>query len=166
MKHMITTTEALTLIDGNSKHHHSIMVGKIMRELASRFDADEGLWELVGILHDLDYDETKEDRSKHGLLAATCLEGMLPIDGLNAIKRHDHRSGYKPVTSLDMSLVFADALSVLIEDGHLTTMVSEDEVRSKLCVAFDNKPWLRNLIEDYSQKLEVEIYDILENTIK
>jgi len=32
-------------------------------------------WSLVGLLRDLDYDETKSARNKHGVVAAKRLEG-------------------------------------------------------------------------------------------
>ena len=152
---MMTIAEALQLIEGNSKRGHSIMVGRVMKELARQLDADETLWELVGILHDLDYDETINDRSKHGVIGASRLEGRLPSDGLNAIKRHDYRTGLIPDTELDRSQVFADAFSVIFEEGNLNAGITMEEFQEVVSTVSEDRPWLKKIIEGYSFRVDV-----------
>lgn len=45
---------------------HSIEAGVIMRDLAKHLGENEVLWEVVGILHDLDMDIIKGDYINHG----------------------------------------------------------------------------------------------------
>lgn len=162
---MITKAEALLLIEGNSKSEHSIMVGRVMKELARLLCSDEELWELVGILHDLDYDETSKNRSKHGILAASHLEAMLPNEGINAIKRHDHRTGLIPNTKLDHSLIFADAVSIIIEDGPLGADFTEIALLKEFDRVSECKPWLKDIIEGFPFRENVDILDILKSVL-
>ncbi len=98
---MISREEALTLIKESSKYSHALLVSTIMRESAERFGDDCTKWELVGLLHDLDFDLVARDMSKHGILASQMLHGKLPEDSLYAIKSHDHRTCYRPNSLLD-----------------------------------------------------------------
>ncbi|RLI09873.1 phosphohydrolase [Candidatus Bathyarchaeota archaeon] len=85
-----------------------------MRALARELGEDEELWGLTGLLHDLDYEETKGDFSRHGLRSAELLEGKLPQEALHAIMAHNDLTGVKPEGKLDLALRAADALSGLI----------------------------------------------------
>jgi putative nucleotidyltransferase with HDIG domain len=57
---MISENEALQLIKNSSKYNHAIMVSQIMEELARIVGENAEEWKIVGLLHDLDYDETKD----------------------------------------------------------------------------------------------------------
>lgn len=85
--------EALRLIESHVKNKnlrkHMIACEAVMRGLASHFGEDQELWAMTGLLHDLDYEETGEDLSRHGLVSAETLEkaGFDPR-GVHAIKAH------------------------------------------------------------------------------
>ena len=53
---------------------HCLAVGAIMKELASFLNENEEKWEIIGLLHDLDYAETKNNPEKHGLITAKILK--------------------------------------------------------------------------------------------
>jgi putative nucleotidyltransferase with HDIG domain len=53
---------------------HLLAVENLMRHLAKRFKEDEEIWALSGLLHDLDWDITKETPQKHPLVAVEILE--------------------------------------------------------------------------------------------
>jgi len=91
-----------------------IAVSAIMKELAKRLGMNEKEWELVGLLHDLDYDIIEDDMSRHGLVASKMLEGKLPEKCLHAIKAHDHRTGVKPESTIDKALIASDCIWRLI----------------------------------------------------
>ena len=86
---MITRDEAYKLVTENVKNDklvkHMLAVEAIMRALARRFGEDEDLWGLVGLLHDIDYELTKDDFSMHGLKSAEMLKDYLPEEALDAI---------------------------------------------------------------------------------
>jgi predicted hydrolase (HD superfamily) len=81
------------MIEGSSRYAHSVLVGRLMLILARRLGGDEGEWELIGLLHYLDYDSVKGDMVQHGVQAAESLVGKISDDGLDAIRAHDYRTG-------------------------------------------------------------------------
>ncbi|MCD6261147.1 MAG: HDIG domain-containing protein [Thaumarchaeota archaeon] len=111
--------DALKLLRENVRNEkiilHMIAVGAIMRELARYFGEDEDLWELVGLLHDIDYERTKNDPSKHGLVAEEILGSLVSDDVLRAIKSHNYENtGIEPRTRMEKALIASDAVSGLI----------------------------------------------------
>jgi putative nucleotidyltransferase with HDIG domain len=115
---MITREKSLALVHEHVKNenlvNHMIAVGAIMKGLAKHFGEDPELWEAVGILHDIDYENFGEDFSKHGAVSAEMVKDLLPEDGINAILRHNELTGNKPETRFDISLLAADAISGMI----------------------------------------------------
>jgi len=116
---MLARDEAFTLIkkylrnDENIKY--ALAVEAILREMAKRLDKNEELWGLTGLLHNLDYEFTNNDPENRGTLASQILEGLLPEEGINAIKANNYLySDYIPVTSLDKALIAAVTLTGLI----------------------------------------------------
>jgi len=90
----ISREEAKALMEqylpADSIRKHSLASEAIMRALAPRFAADPEMWGLVGLLHYLDYDETKDHMDKHALVTDRILRdrGVHPSIG-EAIKHHN-----------------------------------------------------------------------------
>jgi len=114
----VNRDEALELLKTHVKNDklikHMIAVEAIMRRLALKFNEDQSLWGLVGLLHDLDYEDTKDNFKLHGLKSAEMLEGKLPEEALEAIKSHNELTGHIPKTKLAKALIAADQVSGLI----------------------------------------------------
>ncbi|MCD6449908.1 MAG: HDIG domain-containing protein [Thermotogaceae bacterium] len=90
---MITRDRALELLKKHLKNRnlfkHCLAVEAVMRELAKKFGEDEELWGLTGLLHDLDYDYTKNDPEKHGLVTLELLKDEdVPQEMLDGILAH------------------------------------------------------------------------------
>src|SRR5512136_201315 len=90
--------EALTLLRAQlttqNLFKHSLAVEAIMGALAQRFGEDEDLWRLAGLLHDIDYEFTKDDPAAHSLKGSQ----MLADAGLDprivyAVKVHNDIHG-------------------------------------------------------------------------
>ncbi len=126
--------DALRLIEKSSRREHSLLVSRIMVVLSDAHGENVTEWELAGLLHDLDYDATVDERGLHGIKAAEALSGLLDEAVLHAIKSHDHLSGHQPSSLLDHSLRFADAVSTLLTEP--------DEI-------IEEKPRIRDIIEGY-----------------
>lgn len=95
--------------------NYSIAVEAILRETAIKLGRDEELWGLTGLLHNLDYEYTSNEPEKRGTLSAQLLEDLLPERCVNAIKANNYmHTDYIPATSLDKSLIAADAIAGLI----------------------------------------------------
>jgi len=121
----MTKLEAIDLMQNYLKNEnlqkHSIAVGAIMRALAEKFGENTELWEITGILHDLDYEQTQDTPEKHGYQTVAILqekaEYNLPDTALQAIQAHP---GHEPrTTPLAKALFAADPLSGLILAGAL-----------------------------------------------
>jgi putative nucleotidyltransferase with HDIG domain len=83
---------------------HNLAVGFMMRALAEKFGQDPDDWELAGMLHDLDWEKTKE------ILEKTDLKPEI----ISAIHIHNHMHGIKPETLLEKTLYCVEELSGLI----------------------------------------------------
>ncbi len=76
-------------IKNKNLRKHVLAVAAVMKRLAAHFQEDEEKWEVVGLLHDLDYEETADDPGRHGLVSAEWLEQMgVESDVVNAVKAH------------------------------------------------------------------------------
>jgi len=91
---------------------HVLAVEACMRELAKRLGEDVELWGLAGLLHDLDYEYTKDKPEEHGLVSAKMLEGKVRPEVIEAIKAHSDKSPRN--TSLAKALYSVDPLTGLI----------------------------------------------------
>jgi len=115
---MISRGEALALPQSKLRNDrlvkHSLAVEAIMRKLAERLGEDGELWGLVGLLHDVDYEETSSNPEIHGLRSAEILEGLLPQEALDAIKAHNELTGYRCDSRLSYALATSDQFSGLI----------------------------------------------------
>lgn len=110
--------DALKLVRGHvakeSNVKHMIAVGAIMKELASKMGEDQDLWELTGILHDIDFEKCG-GIERHTLLAKELLSGKVDDCVLEAIMAHNHENtGVAPDTKLKIALIASDAASGLI----------------------------------------------------
>ncbi|MCK4633614.1 hypothetical protein KAT42_02180 [Candidatus Bathyarchaeota archaeon] len=112
---MISKPEAIKLAKNTSRFSHALIASAMMKKTAERLGESSLEWELVGLLHDLDIDETRNNMNKHGIIASEALKGKLPEHCLYAIKAHDHRTGFKPESKLDKALIAVDSATVLLE---------------------------------------------------
>ena len=111
MNPALTRTEAYTLVEQkigvNNLLKHILAVEAGMRRLAEHFSEDVDYWGLTGLVHDLDYNETKNDPKRHTYLTREWLETYnLPEEMHYAIHAHP---GHVPCQSrLDWALYATD----------------------------------------------------------
>lgn len=99
---------------------HMLAVEAGMREMAKYFDCDEDLWGIAGLLHDLDYEQTKDDPDRHALVTVEMLQQVdadVKDSQLNAIKAHAEKK--KAETKMEKSICAVDPLTGLIVAGAL-----------------------------------------------
>lgn len=104
-----------TKIKNQNLIKHCLATEAIMRGLARYFEEDVEEWGLAGLLHDIDYEETKDNLDQHSLVGAKILEKK----GLNtrivqAVKLHNKAHGILPKTLMDKALFCTDPLTGLI----------------------------------------------------
>lgn len=114
---MPTRDDALELleswVDGEGLRNHMKSVEAAVRFYARRAGADEDVWGLAGLLHDLDWEKHPD---RHPLVAVEVLRGLgYPEEVLHAILAHraDH-TGVNPESELDRTLVACDEITGLI----------------------------------------------------
>ena len=92
---------------------HMIAAAEVLRALASRLGQDEELFYLTGLLHDLDYETTKENPERHGLETEEMLSGQdVPGEMIHAIKAHAEKAPLE--STLDICLYAADPVTGFI----------------------------------------------------
>lgn len=106
---------------------HVLAVEAVMRQLAEHFGEDVEKWGLVGLLHDLDYEETKETPDRHTLVTEELLQDYdVSEDVVNAIKAHNRLA---PLDSrMDKAVYAADPITGLIVAA--TLMHPEKKINS------------------------------------
>ncbi len=111
--------QALGLVEEKIKSRnlikHCLAVEAIMRELAEYYGENKEEWGLAGLLHDIDYEETKENMSQHSKVGAEFLKQQ----GLNeeicqAVLKHNDTHGLQLKTKIEKALFVADPMSGLI----------------------------------------------------
>jgi putative nucleotidyltransferase with HDIG domain len=113
----MTRDDALALIKKHVSNKnlikHMLATEAVMKRLAKALGEDETSWALAGLLHDLDYDQTVNDFSRHGILSAEILRSEgISESVLHAIQSHP---GHFPRESLmDKALYAADPITGLI----------------------------------------------------
>jgi len=173
---LMNRSDALELIRNHVKNDklikHMIAVEAIMRKLASKFNEDQDLWGLVGLLHDLDYEETKKDFKRHGIMSAEMLEGKLPEEALEAIRSHNELTGHIPKTRLAKALIAADQVSGLIVATALVMpnkKLAEVKLKS-LKRKFKQKDFARsvdrNKILKYCQEIGLTLEEFLQLSLE
>ncbi len=113
-------------LEPESLRKHCYASEAIMRALAPRFDADPELWGLVGLLHDLDYNETKDKMDRHALVT----ESILKEKGVSAavyepIKYHNAENlGLTRTEPIHFALTAGETITGMIV---ATTLVYPDK---------------------------------------
>jgi len=132
-----------TLIRNPNLIKHHLAAEAVMKSLANYFkinprpgtgEIDTEKWGLVGLLHDADYEITKSNPKRHGLVLEERLKEKLSPDVIYAIKAHNYNAnGIEPKSLMDWSLYCADELTGIIIAG---VLVSPDKKLSSLTSDF------------------------------
>ncbi len=117
---------------------HALAVEAAMRAYARKLGGDEHKWGLVGLLHDMDYDQhpTPEE---HPMVGARILEQEgYPEDIIYAIKSHAEYLGVARRSPMDKALFAVDELCgfitavTLVRPGKRVADVPVKSVKKKL----------------------------------
>lgn len=111
--------EALDLlkkhISQESLIKHSLASYAVMEALAAKLGQDANVWAIAGLLHDIDYELTADDATKHGKLARAMLEGKLPEQSICAIEAHNEYAQIRPrQRDFDFALAAGETITGLI----------------------------------------------------
>ena len=96
---------------------HSLAVEAVMRALCQHFGKTSEIdkWALSGLLHDMDWEMTKNDPRKHGVIAAEILEKEGYDSTIaHAVKAHNHLINVPLENLMEKTLFCAEELTGLI----------------------------------------------------
>jgi putative nucleotidyltransferase with HDIG domain len=173
---MLTREQAYTELTKHVKNKnlikHMLAVEAVMRGLADHLGEDQELWGLAGLLHDIDYDETKDDPSLHSLKAAEILTELgLPEEVVQAVKVHNYVHNIPRQSLMDKALYAADPVSGLVVAGALVrpdkklASVSHDYLVKK----FGEKAFARGADRDQIRtcsEIGLELEDFLDVALR
>lgn len=112
--------EALDLLKTHVKTEnlikHCLATEAIMRRLARHLGEDEDTWGVAGLIHDLDFDQTKDTPDRHGLMTAEMLaERGVAEDMIDAIKAHNAEGlGLERTKPFHHALACAETITGLV----------------------------------------------------
>jgi len=158
--------------DGLVKHH--LAAEMVMRAFAKHFDKDLDLWGITGLLHDLDWEETKDDPAQHSLRSAEILEEQgIDCRIVYAIKAHNEIHEIPLGMMLDRTLFCVEELTGLItatalvqKDKKLTSISGVDSLMKK----FKKKEFARNvnreIISRCDELIGLSLEEVMEISLK
>ncbi len=117
---ILNTAEALSLLHSHvtseSLRGHCLATAAVMKGLAAELNEDTDLWEQIGILHDIDFEEIHEDMNLHGIRGYEILRyAGVPDTVAEPIRRHNHMLfGGQYTTPVEICLQVADSVSGLV----------------------------------------------------
>jgi uncharacterized protein len=173
---MFKKEEALKLLhikmQNQNLRRHCYAVGVVMRALAKRLGENEDTWEIVGLLHDGDYEETKATPEFHTLKMAEWLKEKKGVDKtvIDAILTHNyaHTGQNPPKNKLEWALYCCDELTGLIV---AVTLVKPDKKLSSVSLDSILNKWKpssfaagvdRKQIEECENKLGILLNDFIQ----
>ena len=99
-------------VQSDSLRRHCLAVEAAMRMQARERGADEELWGMCGLLHDLDYERHPEPDTGHPRIAMAELQKLgYPPELVRAVGSHADYMGIERVSEMERALAAVDELS-------------------------------------------------------
>jgi len=150
---------------------HALAVEAVMRHFAGRFGQDAEKWGVVGLIHDLDYEQFSQE---HCYKTAEILrEKQWPQEYIRAVLAHGwgHCTDVEPQTELERTLYAVDELTGLVTT---TALVRPSRSLEDLTAKSVLKKWKdrtfaakidRELIAKGAAMLGMDLADLITETI-
>ncbi len=150
---------------------HALAVEGVMRFMARKYGEDADIWGIVGLIHDLDYEQFPDQHCKK--TEAILRENSWPDDLIRAVVSHGWGicSDVEPTTRMEKVLFAIDELTGLVATSALvrpTKSVMDMKAKSV------KKKWKdkrfaagvdRSIIQKGADMLGVELGDLITDTI-
>jgi putative nucleotidyltransferase with HDIG domain len=170
-----TREEAFELLNEYNKSEslikHALAVEGVMRYMARKRNADEDKWGVIGLIHDLDYEQFPDQHCKktEEILHAN----EWPEEYIRAVVSHGWGicSDVKPETEMEKVLYAIDELTGLVVT---TALVRPSKSVMDVKTKSVKKKWKdkrfaagvdRSIIENGAEMLGVEISELITDTI-
>ena len=175
----LTRERALDVLKKHNKDEshikHALAVEGTMRHFARKMGGDEELWGVVGILHDIDWEKTMDDPSRHCNLAPELLrEEGVDEAVIHAVQSHGYGicTDIRPENDMEKVLFTIDELTGLIITAGL---VRPSRSLSDLEIKSVKKKWKdkafargvnREIIQKGAEMMGVPLDEVIEDTIQ
>ena len=171
-----TRDQALELLRKYNKEeshiHHALAVEATMRHFAELFHEDPELWGIVGLLHDIDWEQTTATPERHCHLAPQMLAGVDP-EIIHAVQSHGWGicTDVEPGNNMECTLFTVDELTGLIITAGL---VRPSKSLADLELKSVKKKWKdkafargvnREIIKQGAEKMNMPLDDVINETI-
>lgn len=176
MAHKPTREEAWAILTEHVKNpsliSHALAVEAVMRHFARKNSADEELWGIIGLVHDVDYEEHPDEHLRHA--PEILRNNGWPEECVRAVESHGWGlfTDVAPVTDLEKALFAIDELTGLVAAAALvrpSRSILDLPVKSVL------KKWKdkafaagvdRKVIEKGAAMMEISLEELIANTIE
>lgn len=150
---------------------HALAVAAVMRHFAEMWNEDPHTWEIVGLIHDLDYEQFPEQHcEKTGEILRN--EGW-PADLIRAVQSHGWGicTDIEPRTRMEKTLFAVDELTGLIA---AVALVRPSKSVRDVKVKSVKKKWKtlafaaganREVIQQGTDLLEMDLSDLIQHTL-
>ena len=168
-------SEALEIVHEYVKNenlvNHMLAVAAAMRFYAEKFDQDVDKWEVVGLLHDFDW-EIHPTLDKHPSAGAPILrEHNVPEEIIRAVLSHAEETGVKRESLMEKALFACDEITGLIT---ATALVRPSRSIMDMQAKSVKKKWKdrsfaaganRQEMEQGAQELGIDLWEHVDNVI-
>lgn len=171
----MTRAQALDLLHKHTQNtnlrRHTYAVGAVMSALAQKLGGNPNEWEILGLLHDADWEETKDDPSEHTKHTLSWLKDSGVIEGplvhalMSHNRKHTHLGELEGV--MEWALETCDELTgfiaavALVRPSKNLSSVTVESVMKKWKVKEFARAVDRNQIEQCEAKLGILLPDFI-----
>lgn len=154
---------------------HSLAVAAVMRALAAELAGEPDLWESLGVLHDADWEQTKENPSQHTVKTLEWLaqEGMTDGPLVHALMSHNRKLTHLAELegTMEWALETCDELTgfivavALVRPDKKLASVTVDSILKKWKANEFAKAVDRSQIEQCEEKLGIPLHEFIQLTL-
>ena len=177
---MISKQQVLALLHQHTKNQnlrrHMYAVGFAMRALAKKLGGDPDVWEVLGLLHDADWEETKDNPDQHTKNTLSWLEELGENEGpiVHALMSHNRK--YTHLAELEGKMEWAlETVDELTGFIVAVTLVRPDKKLAAVGVDSVMKKWKtkefakavdRSQIAQCEEKLDILLNEFINIVLK
>jgi len=171
-----TREEAAALLYKHNKNDalikHALAVEAVMAHFAAKFGEDLEKWRVIGLVHDLDYEQYPDEHCRK--VREILLEEGWPEDYIKAVQSHGWKlcTDVEPQERMEKVLYAIDELTGLIT---ATVLLRPSRSILDLTAQSVKKKWKqkgfaagvrRDLIEEGAELLGMDLTEVIEETIR
>jgi len=155
---------------------HCLAVGAVMKALGEKMGGDADVWEVLGLVHDADWEETKDKPEMHTIETISWLKEAGTFGGplIHALESHNrkHTKLAELEGNMEWALECCDELTgfivavALIQPDKKLASVTVDSVLKKFPKKEFAKAVEREQIEQCEKKLGIPLPEFVDLTLK